>query len=276
MREKRLLNTKSSKHQEPYSNDLSVTWKLNPQTHLCFLYTLFPDFLVTCSCLTLFTSASASTQFCADPETSNKILYSTFARTRPPDTQISKSVTSVLSTFKWNKVALIYSKTETATRDYEAVAKTIQATLTSHDIEVRFVDKWTSAYYHGYTENPFTHIVDKSYNSARSINFSSCSSFSFPETFSFILLFCLVSCRCSQSLLLPWLKLSQIFYWYLYIFECFSSSESRRVKKDEEEIRYKRRSQVTWNINWDDMAFRGEDAIYEVSLKQIFLLFFSI
>jgi len=74
-----------------------------------------------------------------------------------------------LSTFKWNKVALIYSKTETATRDYESVAKTIQATLTVHDIQVRFIDKWTTAYYHGYTENPFTHIVDKSYKNARSI-----------------------------------------------------------------------------------------------------------
>ena len=108
-------------------------------------------------------------QFCADPSTSNKKLYSTFARTRPPDTQISKSVTSVLLTFKWNQVALLFSKTETATRDYEAVAKTIQTTLTSHDIEVRFLDKWTTAYYHGYTENPFTDIVDKSYKNARSI-----------------------------------------------------------------------------------------------------------
>lgn len=70
--------------------------------------------------------------------------------------------------------------------------------------------------------------------------------------------------------------------WARYFTDTYTSSSvlaqvsQGEWKKDEEEIRYKRRSQVTWNINWDDMAFRGEDAIYEVSLKQIFLLFFSI
>ena len=44
-------------------------------------------------------------KFCTHDETSNKELFPTFARTRPPDTQISKSVASVLKKFRWHKVA---------------------------------------------------------------------------------------------------------------------------------------------------------------------------
>lgn len=108
-------------------------------------------------------------QFCTHHETSKKSLFPTFARTRPPDTQISKSVASLLHKFNWRKVALVYSKTETATRDYEAIAKTIEATLVANKIEVTFVDKWSTSYYHGYTENPFSQIVDKSFQRTRSI-----------------------------------------------------------------------------------------------------------
>lgn len=107
-------------------------------------------------------------QFCAHPETSNKRLFPTFARTRPPDTQISKSVVSVLLKFNWRKVALLYSKSEAATRDFEAVAKTIQTALTANNIDVKFVDKWTTTYYYGYTENPFSDLVEQSYTKARS------------------------------------------------------------------------------------------------------------
>ena len=51
-------------------------------------------------------------QFCTHDETSNKELFPTFARTRPPDTQISKSVVSVLKTSRWSKVALFYKSSE--------------------------------------------------------------------------------------------------------------------------------------------------------------------
>jgi hypothetical protein len=40
-----------------------------------------------------------------DYETSDKSRYPTFARTRPPDTQISKSVVSVLVNFQWTQVS---------------------------------------------------------------------------------------------------------------------------------------------------------------------------
>lgn len=39
-----------------------------------------------------------------DSDTSDKKLFPTFARTRPPDTQISKSVAAVLMAFNWTRV----------------------------------------------------------------------------------------------------------------------------------------------------------------------------
>ncbi|KAI1292246.1 Guanylate cyclase 32E [Halotydeus destructor] len=105
--------------------------------------------------------------FCAHPETSNKQLFPTFARTRPPDSQISKSVAAVLRAFGWRKVALLYSNSKTESRDFEAVARTIRATLIANDIDVTFVDKWTSTYYYGYTENPFNGLIERSYTRAR-------------------------------------------------------------------------------------------------------------
>ena len=105
-------------------------------------------------------------QFCTHRATSHKEFFPTFARTRPPDTQISKSVASLLQKFAWKKVALVYSKTETATRDYEAIARTIQDTLVVNHINITFIGKWSSSYYHGYTENPFWEIVAKSHKKA--------------------------------------------------------------------------------------------------------------
>lgn len=46
-------------------------------------------------------------QFCTHRESSDKKEFPTFARTRPPDTQISKSVVSVLMAFNWTKVSRI-------------------------------------------------------------------------------------------------------------------------------------------------------------------------
>ncbi|XP_074600822.1 guanylate cyclase 32E-like [Brevipalpus obovatus] len=105
--------------------------------------------------------------FCANPGTSDKKLFPTFARTRPPDTQISKSVASVLLRFKWYKVALLYAKSESTGRDFEAVARTIQTTLAMHRIETSFVSKWTSTYHYGFTENPFRNLVERSYRNTR-------------------------------------------------------------------------------------------------------------
>ncbi len=105
-------------------------------------------------------------QFCANPETSNKKIFSTFARTRPPDTQISKSVASVLIKFRWHKVVLLYS--QSSDRDFSAVARTIQNTLESHNIEVRYVSTWSDTFHYGYTENPFRKIVEQTFDKTRS------------------------------------------------------------------------------------------------------------
>ncbi|XP_023216984.1 guanylate cyclase 32E-like [Centruroides sculpturatus] len=103
--------------------------------------------------------------FCAHYETSNKQLYPTFARTRPPDTQISKSVASVLRAFRWKKIALLYSST--SDHDFAKVAKTIRQTLQSQGIEIRYVDTWKETYLHGYGDNPFDNLVKNSYQMTR-------------------------------------------------------------------------------------------------------------
>ena len=105
-------------------------------------------------------------QFCAHPETSNKKLFSTFARTRPPDTQISKSVASVLIGFNWRKVVLLYSKS--SVRDFSAVARTIHNTLQMYDIQVTRVSTWSDTFHYGYIENPFRKIVEQTHQITRS------------------------------------------------------------------------------------------------------------
>jgi guanylate cyclase 32E len=45
-------------------------------------------------------------QKCADRTVSNKIIYSTFARTLPPSSKVSKSLISLLKYYNWTKVSL--------------------------------------------------------------------------------------------------------------------------------------------------------------------------
>ncbi|CAL1291491.1 unnamed protein product [Larinioides sclopetarius] len=103
--------------------------------------------------------------FCAHHETSDKKLYPTFGRTRPPDTQISKSVASLLLSFGWMKVAFLYSTTQD--RNFREVSRTIIKTLESVGIEVRYLGTWPETYHYGYGENPFDELVENSYLNAR-------------------------------------------------------------------------------------------------------------
>jgi ABC-type branched-subunit amino acid transport system substrate-binding protein len=48
--------------------------------------------------------------FCTNFETSNKKHFPTFARTRPPDSQIAKSVVSLLVAYNWTKVSDVNEK----------------------------------------------------------------------------------------------------------------------------------------------------------------------
>ncbi|XP_068673854.1 atrial natriuretic peptide receptor 2-like isoform X2 [Montipora foliosa] len=46
--------------------------------------------------------------FCDEDVVSDKTLYPTFARTRPPNAQLSKSILAVLNQFSWKVVAIVY------------------------------------------------------------------------------------------------------------------------------------------------------------------------
>jgi len=46
-------------------------------------------------------------QKCSDYQVSDKKTYSTFARTLPPSSKVSKSVVALLKKFDWNKVVLV-------------------------------------------------------------------------------------------------------------------------------------------------------------------------
>ncbi|KAH6942257.1 hypothetical protein HPB50_002077 [Hyalomma asiaticum] len=69
--------------------------------------------------------------FCLDRETSDKQRFPTFARTRPPETHISKSVAALLAHFGWRQVALFYASR------LGHVADGVMATLTSHGVRLR-------------------------------------------------------------------------------------------------------------------------------------------
>ncbi|KDR09970.1 Guanylate cyclase 32E, partial [Zootermopsis nevadensis] len=105
--------------------------------------------------------------FCMDYETSDKSRYPTFARTRPPDTQISKSVVSVLLNFNWTHVAFFYLNSTDS--EFRKIGSTILQALRAAAITVRFVRCWSTAYYHvqGYKDNPFLQLVRDTYGDTR-------------------------------------------------------------------------------------------------------------
>ncbi|PNF22648.1 hypothetical protein B7P43_G07108 [Cryptotermes secundus] len=105
--------------------------------------------------------------FCMDYQTSDKSRYPTFARTRPPDTQISKSVVSVLLNFQWTQVAFFYLNSTDS--EFLKIGATILQALQAADITVRIVRCWSTAYYHvqGYKDNPFLQLVRDTYEDTR-------------------------------------------------------------------------------------------------------------
>ncbi|KAK8405682.1 hypothetical protein O3P69_001881 [Scylla paramamosain] len=103
--------------------------------------------------------------FCTHPETSDKTHFPTFARTRPPDTQISKSVTSVLKRFNWRKVTFFYNNSPDD--NFGRVAQTIERTLPLHNITVTATKTWAATYHHGYDSNPFVTMIQETYMDSR-------------------------------------------------------------------------------------------------------------
>ncbi|XP_058980104.1 speract receptor [Musca domestica] len=103
--------------------------------------------------------------YCTHRDTSNKHDFPTFARTRPPDTQISKSVVSLLMAFNWTQVTFLYLDHPDSL--YQPVADTILSILKSAAITVRDVRTWKTIYHHGFMANPFVDLVEQTYTNTR-------------------------------------------------------------------------------------------------------------
>lgn len=104
--------------------------------------------------------------FCTNYETSNKRDFPTFARTRPPDTQIAKSVVSLLLAYNWTQVTFLHVDHESS--EITPIAKTVIKTLALAGIKINAVKTWSEDYYHGYRTNPFDDLVRDTYRDTRS------------------------------------------------------------------------------------------------------------
>ncbi|XP_033327038.1 guanylate cyclase 32E isoform X2 [Megalopta genalis] len=106
--------------------------------------------------------------FCTHRASSDKKEYPTFARTRPPDTQISKSVVSVLLAFNWTKVTFMYmNSSRYEFNKMSTVAQTILSAFDAAGVTVNFLRSWQEPYFYGYTSNPFHEIVGETYRETR-------------------------------------------------------------------------------------------------------------
>ncbi|XP_077490931.1 guanylate cyclase 32E [Amblyomma americanum] len=99
--------------------------------------------------------------FCLDRETSDKQRFPTFARTRPPETHISKSVAALLAFFGWRQVALFYASR------LGHVADSVMATLRSHGVRLRHVTSWNETFHYGYSPSPFEGMLGEAVAKAR-------------------------------------------------------------------------------------------------------------
>lgn len=92
--------------------------------------------------------------------------FPTFARTRPPDTQISKSVVALLLAFNWTQVSFLYL--DDVSSQYQPVAETILSTLSAAGVNVRDIRTWNTIYHHGFMANPFDALVEQTHANTRS------------------------------------------------------------------------------------------------------------
>ncbi|XP_011254353.1 guanylate cyclase 32E [Camponotus floridanus] len=107
--------------------------------------------------------------FCTHHETSNKKEFPTFVRTRPPDTQISKSVVSVLMAFNWTKITFMYmNSTMFEFNKMSTIATTILTSFEAAGISVTYLRSWSEPYYvHTHMQNPFHKHVRDTYRETR-------------------------------------------------------------------------------------------------------------
>ncbi|KAL1497780.1 hypothetical protein ABEB36_008678 [Hypothenemus hampei] len=103
--------------------------------------------------------------FCTHSATSDKKKFPTFARTRPPDTQISKSVISVLTAFNWTHIVLFYLKSPEF--EFINIASNLRESLPQAGITIISTRFWDTPYHHGYMDNPFNKLVEDTYRETR-------------------------------------------------------------------------------------------------------------
>ncbi|XP_015779320.1 PREDICTED: atrial natriuretic peptide receptor 2-like [Acropora digitifera] len=77
--------------------------------------------------------------FCHEDVVSDKTLYPTFARTRPPNAQLSKSILAVLNKFSWKTVAIVYCDDSCFSQHYWGKTKEdMKYTFKENGIRVSF------------------------------------------------------------------------------------------------------------------------------------------
>lgn len=80
--------------------------------------------LIFCNCF--------SFKRCSDQKVSNKAIYKTFARTRPPSSKVSKSLISLLKFYKWNRLILLVANHTS----YMQVAEALKDLAITHMIDI--------------------------------------------------------------------------------------------------------------------------------------------
>ncbi|XP_045785258.1 guanylate cyclase 32E isoform X2 [Maniola jurtina] len=108
--------------------------------------------------------------YCRDVASSNKRVYATFARTRPSDIDISRSVVAVLTHFDFMHIAVVYLKAPN--HDFSRLAFAIITAANEKKISIRTIQVYRQPYYYGdipdnYTRNPFMDIVRETYKDTR-------------------------------------------------------------------------------------------------------------
>ncbi|CAH0390267.1 unnamed protein product [Bemisia tabaci] len=105
---------------------------------------------------------------CSDVEVSDKENFPTFARTIPPITRISKSVAALLKKFNWTQVTFLYlDSAELKVVKYRKIATAIIAVLEKAGIYVRMRRTWESYHYIYDAINPFSQIVEETFEETR-------------------------------------------------------------------------------------------------------------
>ncbi|XP_061383462.1 guanylate cyclase 32E isoform X2 [Danaus plexippus] len=108
--------------------------------------------------------------YCRDVANSNKRVYSTFARTRPSDIDISRSVVAVLTHFNFMHIAIVYLKAQN--HDFSRLAYAIMTAANEKKITIRTVQVYRQPYYYdnrpdNFSRNPFLDIVRETYKDTR-------------------------------------------------------------------------------------------------------------